>query len=257
MAEQRSTLPDDHPYLRGAAGISPFDLAAEAIAYRRRQFEGWSMDGTDTPDPDDDDGDDEGDDDEADPESTVKVENRTFKVSELQTVMAREKRQGKKAGRTELLKELGYDSLDALRDALGSGAGEDGGDAGDDEATRKAAERERQAAEKERNAEQKARRADLRGVLREFGVTRVDLDDAFVLLDRDVDAEYEDDDLEEAVEALKQRRPNLFESPQGGDTPPPPKATLPTGGRRRRTKPEPVFGGAGMARAKRKGWVKD
>lgn len=262
----KSILPIGHPLTKqDLAGRSPFDVADQIIAFRQ----GWSggllmkePDPDPDPDPDDPDPDDE-DPDAADPESTLKVGDRTFKVSDLQTIMAREKRQGKKAGRSSLVKDLGFDSVEELKAALeaaDSGAPpdpdldpDDKGKTGkDDAATKAAAEATRKAREREAAADARVRRADLRSALTGAGVVKDDLDDAYAMLDRKVDSDYDEDDLDDEVEALKKRRPALFgEDPDDDDTEPKPKsrANLPTGTPRRKATQQTVFGAGGIARA--------
>lgn len=223
-------------------------------------------------DDDDEDGDDDGEDDdealELEPDTLIKIKiggkDKELTVAELQRIAAKEKREGKKAGQRATLVALGFESIEEAQEAL-KGAKkpakkktgtEDDGD--DDRAT----ERETAAEARERKAADKERRADLRGALRDAGVPRDDLDDAMALLDRAVDTEYDDDDLEDAVEELKGRRPALFgEADDEGDEEdekPKPKAKIPSGrGPKRRNQPKRKFGQGGLERAKRDGFIKD
>lgn len=143
---------------------------------------------------------------------------------------------------------------------------EDGGKGGDAETRRKANEADARAAEREAKAAARERRADLRGALRDAGCPRDDLDDALALLDRAVGSDYDDDELDDEVEALKTRRPALFgddDDPDGDDDSRekkqkrPARGNLPAGRGGRRKAAPAQFGAAGLDRAKRKGWVKD
>ena len=209
----KQSLPKGHPLAQPTpAGVSPFDLADRIVAFRRGFSGGMTM-------VLDEDGNDDGDDpdDEVDPDATVKVGDKTFKVTQLQTIMAREKRQGARSGQTQLATDLGFESVDALKAALETAAppavpAGDAGDAATAEREKAAAAREAAAKAREAAAAKKERRAELRGALRDNGVAKDDLDDAYALLDRAVDADFEEDDLEIAVGEL-QGRPQ----PLGGD----------------------------------------
>jgi hypothetical protein len=222
-------------------------------------------------DPDDGDDDDPDDDDPLELELTdkIKVGNRTMTVGELQRIAATEKKQGKRSGQTAVLKALGFDTLDDAKAAIArlpKGKTEDDKPTGDDEATRRAEQRELEAAERERKSALKERRADLRGILRDHGVSRDDLDDAQAMLDRLVDDDYDEDDLEDAVETLKTKRaakplfePLSDEEQEEREAPRRRAARLPTGGPRERRQKPPAkpFGAGGLERARQKGWVKD
>lgn len=261
-------FPAGHPFAENLpVGASPFDVADQLIAYRRAQFGGWTMKDDDD-DPDDDGDDDPDDDDDAiDPETIIKVGDKEIAVKDLQSKMAREKRQGRSAGTRETLKALGFDSLDDAKSFVTKHKGTKPKPApksdDDDEdvaaAKQAAADAQRQAEATTREAKAKSRRADLKGALAAAGVPRTDLDDALALLDRTVDAEYDDDDLDDAVEELKGRRPALFGSDGEGDddedNPKPKartKAKIPEG-RPKRTKSSKNTGwDRGKARAERR-----
>ena len=254
----KQMLPEGHPFADAGERKDFWNLAAEAIRFRRAEFGGFNMELEDEDDEDEDD--DEG----LDPNAVVKVGDRTFKVSELQTIMAREKRQGKRSGQRELLTSLGYESADDLKAALEAArpAGDGKKSEADEAAARAAVEREEAARKREATAAAKERKAELRGALREHGVDREDLDDVYAMLNSKVPADYDEDDLEEAVEALKKRRPALFGEEKDGDEgdekkPKTPRAPMPVGGQRRKTQTTKTFGSAGLERARRKGWVKD
>jgi hypothetical protein len=267
----KQSLPKGHPLARPIpADVSVFDLASSIVA-ARRGFSGpigmsMKKDDDDPDDLEDPDGEEDPDPDLIDdPGAKVKIGDRTFEVSQLQKIMAREKRQGVRSGQKKLAEDLGFDSVEDLKAAIEAAGGKvdeppAGGsdDAAVQEAARKAREREEAATRREAEAAEKARRAELRGILREHGVDKDDLDDVYVLLDRAVDKDYDEDDLEDAVEALKTRRPAFFDKDGSVEEPPAraARAAMPTGGRRRQPRQQQVFGAGGLDRAKRKGWVK-
>lgn len=226
-------------------------------------FRGWELKKTDDDDDEEDDDSDDDDEDgpiELDPDDIIKVGEKEMKVSDLQRIAAKEKREGKKAGQRAVLQALGFESLEDAQAAL-KGAGKPKAKKTDDADDDRATERETAAEARERKAAERERRADLRGALRDHGVSRGDLDDALALLDRAVDTEYDEDDLEDAVDELKGRRPGLFgsdDSDSDDDERPAPKAKIPNGrGPQRRNKPKRKFGQGGYERAKRDGFIKD
>lgn len=232
---------------------------------RTALFRGFTMkeDGDD-----DGDGDGDGDDehDEADPDSVVTIDGKTFKVSDLQGIMAREKRQGKRAGQKALLTALGVDSVEELKEALaeaGKPAKKKAASADDDDADKGPSEAEKRAEKREREAAAKERRSDLVTALAAEGVSKADMDDALAILDRQVPSTYDDDDIEEQIEKMLTRRPALFGADEADDTEDKPKprkraAVIPPGNQRGKKKAtSKPFGQGGIERAKRRGWVKD
>jgi hypothetical protein len=259
LVDPRDTTGLDVTGLLSPAHRAHLDLLGSRYAL----FSGWQMKEDDDGEDDDTKGDDEEDDVvQLEPDDLIKVGDKKLTVAQIQGIMAKEKRQGKKAGRQAVLDELGFASVEEAQAALKGATkpkpkkGED-----DDEADTRASERETAAEERERKAKAKERRADIRGALRDHGVSRDDLDDAMALLDRAVDTDYDDDDLEDAVEELKQRRPGFFGEDDGDDgegTKPRPKAPIPTGRPKSRNKaPQKTFGAGGLERAKRMGFIKD
>lgn len=229
-------------------------------------FAGASMKKDDDDDEGDDDDDDDDDDDhlELDPDDKVKVGNKVMTVADLQRIAAREKRSGKKAGRNALVKQLGFESEDDLAEALKNAPKakkDDDDDQGDDEARRAREKREQERQEERARQRAKERKLDLRGALRDAGVSRADLDAGEALLDRIVDSDYDDDDLEDGIEELKRTRAGkaLFDDDDADDKPERRQvATLPPGRAKRKNHPDKKpFGSGGLERAKRKGWIKE
>ena len=229
---------------------------------RTAMFRGFTMLGEDDPDPDDEDQDDD-DLVELDPEDRVKIGDKVMTVADLQKIAAREKRQGKKAGASALVKRLGYETEEELEAAIAaagnSAPAKPAADAdADAEIARKRTQRDQVDAEKQRKKE---RRLDLRGALRDEGVSRDDLDAAEALLDRMVERDYEEDDLPDYVDELRRTRAGkaLFDVDDDDETPTERRtaATIPKG--RPKGKPKPPAkpaGAGGLARAQRKGWIK-
>jgi len=259
------TLPD-----LSAAAIAPM-LSPEHRSFlaslqdRTAVFRGFTMkDDGDGDDGNDDDGEDE-DFLELDDDDKVKVGDKVMTVAELQRIAAREKRQGKKAGQRSVLARLGYDSVEELEEALqGLGSGDDDaekdkGKKTDDEDARPRQKRDQGAEDRLRSKE---RKLDLRGALRDAGVSRDDLDDGYALLNNLVDRDYDEDDLADAVEQLKATRAGkaLFESGEDDTEPKTKRKAGYTPQGRPKGKPKPPgkpFGAGGVERARRRGWIKD
>lgn len=252
----KQLLPNGHPLAgRIPADVSPFDLAEQIVA-SRRGFSGpigMSMKDPED-DPDEDEDDDEDDDDPLDQPVTIGPDKRPLTQREYNRHMSRAAKKAERTSQRALAKSLGFDTWD---EALAAAKQSKGGGGDDDEAAQKVAEREQKAAERERTANEKARKADLRGALREAGATGDDLNDAYVILNAEIDEDYDEDDVAEAVEKLAGRRPALFGETDDGDQRPTPRAALPTGGKRKRPRQESVLGAGGLERARRKGWIKD
>jgi hypothetical protein len=149
---------------------------------------------------------------------------------ELSRRFAREKDQGRRAGVRDLLGQLGFESAKSLTEYVQSQREaeqqqKDAEQARLSEVERReqaAAERERQAQEREATATARERNAARRAVLVGLGATGAELEDAIMLLARQVEADADDGALAEAAEKLKGRRPELFNAqvPQYPATPP-------------------------------------
>jgi len=241
----------------------------DALGPRYSLMSGFTMKKDDDEDPpeDEEDEEEEDDEDDADPESTITLGGKKVKVADAQRIVAREKRQGKRSGINEALKTLGFEgkSLDEAKAEIAKltkkkpAASQE--DETDESGAEALAEERATLARERREAAKKARRADLRGALREEGVAREDLDDAFAILDREVDDEYDEDDLIDAVTTLRDRRPGLFGEDDGDEAAAAAAAArknrgnLPKG-RSRKPRPQAQpFGAGGLERARRRGFI--
>ncbi|MEU0443584.1 hypothetical protein ABZ202_28285 [Streptomyces sp. NPDC006186] len=149
---------------------------------------------------------------------------------ELSRRFAREKDQGRRAGVRDLLGQLGFESAKALTEYVQHQrqAEQQQKDAERErlsEVERReqaAAERERQAQEREAAATAREQDAARRAALVGLGASGAELEDAVVLLAREVEPDADEAALTRAAEELKQRRPELFvsTSPQTPASPP-------------------------------------
>lgn len=233
---------------------------------RNAMFRGFTMKADDDNDDPDDDNQDDDDVVDLDPDDKVKVGDKVMTVSDLQKIAAREKRQGKKAGQSALLRRFGFDTIEDLEEALQNLPDDDDtgkdSDKKDKDGDEDARNRQKRDQGKEDKLRLKERKLDLRGALRDAGVPRDDLDAGEALLDRLVDRDYDDDDLDDAIEELQRSRAGkaLFASSDADDQPAPRRtaAGLPKG--KPKGKPRPAgkpFGEKGRERAARRGWIKD
>ncbi|MFI1563891.1 hypothetical protein ACH4ZX_12660 [Streptomyces sp. NPDC020490] len=182
---------------------------------------------------------------------------------ELSRRFAREKDQGRRAGVRDLLGQLGFESAKALTEYVQNQrqAEQQQKDAERErlsEVERReqaAAERERQAREREAAAAAREQDAARRAVLVGLGATGAELEDAVVLLSREIEPDVDKTALAQAAEELKQRRPELF-STAAPQAPAPPPSGSPAGvpARSRGIPPRP--GQLGLDIARRRGHLK-
>ncbi|MFE0477483.1 hypothetical protein ACFW2V_38405 [Streptomyces sp. NPDC058947] len=152
----------------------------------------------------------------------------TLPQDELSRRFAREKDQGRRAGVRDLLGQLGFESAKALTEYVqnqrqAEQQQKDAEQARLSEVERReqaAAQRERQAKEREAAATARERDAARRGILVGLGSAGPELEDAAVLLARQIEPDADEATLAQAAEDLKQRRPELF----GAQAPQPPAA---------------------------------
>ncbi|MGC9540018.1 hypothetical protein [Streptomyces sp. UG1] len=154
----------------------------------------------------------------------------TIPQDELSRRFAREKDQGRRAGVRDLLGQLGFESAKALteyvegqRQAEQQRKDDERGRLSEVERREQAArDREQQAQDREAAAVARERDAARRAALVGLGATGTELEDAVVLLARQVYPDSDDTALAQAAEDLKQRRPELFGSrtPQAPAAPP-------------------------------------
>ncbi|MER6076971.1 hypothetical protein [Streptomyces sp. NPDC001833] len=182
---------------------------------------------------------------------------------ELARRFAREKDQGRRAGIRDLLGQLGFDSAKALTEYVQNQrqAEQQQKDAERErlsEAERReqaAAEREHQALERETAATAREQDAARRAALVGLGATGPELEDAAILLAREIEPDADQTSLAQAAAGLKQRRPELFgaTTPQA---PTPPPSGSPAGVPARSGGIPPRPGQLGLDIARRRGHLK-
>ena len=176
-------------------------------------------------DDDDEDLEDEDEAEEDDKSTNGKTKSKKmFPQEHVTKVAAKEKREGRKAGMRQALQELGFDSLEQAKEAIGQmGATDD--DDGNDDATDKGKgskqddsqnrraqlklEQDRDKLRKERD-DLKRDRHELKvtQALLQAGVDSSKASRSAKLLDVEVGAK--DDDIKDAIEELKEEFPELF-----------------------------------------------
>lgn len=258
------SLPHGHPFIAVAPGQIKTREEIQAIAdrlldfHRSGPFSGFTME--ETPEEKAAREKKEADDAAAkaaagggDDDPDITVEGRTFKTSELQRIMADEKRQGKRSGTTEALQKLGFDKLEDAEAFITTARERD--KAAMTEAERKAAEAEeaKTAADKRQaDADKLVRTTTMERALVRAGVNDADLDDAVTLLGTGLAADADADAIKAAADKLKERRAELFDGQSTGNGRPP-AGGMPPGrpGGKPRPKGEP-FGAEGLARAQKR-----
>ncbi|MDX3343515.1 hypothetical protein PV409_36760 [Streptomyces sp. ME02-6979.5a] len=183
---------------------------------------------------------------------------RTFTQDELTALAAKEKAQGERAGARAALEkvaaDLGFTNLDDAKTFIEEGRKAQEAQLSEQQKReRELAEREAKADAREKAAEARERTANRRALLVGLGATGDDLDDAAALLRVADDAE--DEDVQAAADALKQRRPELFgatRQPDPASVPPAPTG-LPAAGVPRPGASQPKPGERGLAMLKRRG----
>lgn len=162
---------------------------------------------------------------EPEPNGGAGSSSKTFTQADIDRIAAAEKDQGRRAGQNDFVKALGFDSTEALRDALnGAGIQDQAGlktfleqrkadaDAALTEQQRRdreLSEREQRVQAQEAEAQRKALLADRKSALVDAGVVgKENLEDALALLRVADDAD--EAAVTAAIEALKQRRAELF-----------------------------------------------
>ncbi|KQP81582.1 hypothetical protein [Aeromicrobium sp. Leaf291] len=187
---------------------------------------------------------------------------RTFTQDEVSQKLTEEKRQGRRAGARDVLSRVGFETAEELEAFVTSQR--EAAEAAKTEDQRRAdalEERERKLAAREVETEKKERVRVRRAALRDVDVKADDLDDALLLLSREVEEDADEDAVAEAVEKLKGRRPELFGKPaddEEGEPKPRRRGHYqPSGGPQGRNDPPGKDPGAyGRERAARR-WKKD
>jgi hypothetical protein len=159
-----------------------------------------------------------------------------FTQEDLDRIAAKEKAQGQRAGARQALedlaKELGFTNPDDVKEFVAAARKAQQDAMTEEERRRQELEQREQAlAEREAAAIARERSAQRRSVLVGLGATGDDLEDATALLRVADDADEQT--IQEAAEALKARRPELFgaaPAPQPQQTLPPAPGGAPAGG---------------------------
>ncbi|MGW2845341.1 hypothetical protein [Streptomyces sp. NPDC001274] len=171
----------------------------------------------------------------ADPPKPAPPTQRTFTQAEVEALAAKEKAQGQRAGARTALEEFateyGFNNVDDAKAFITAAR-----KAQDDALTeqqkreRELADREAKAEAREKAAEARERAATRRSVLVGLGATGDDLEDAAALLR--VDDSADEQTVQEAAQALKGRRPELFgtKTPAQTSALPPAPGGAPAGG---------------------------
>ncbi|MGW0731850.1 hypothetical protein [Streptomyces sp. NPDC002851] len=150
----------------------------------------------------------------ASPEDDSNRDEATVSLSQkhLSTLMAREKDQGGRAAVRSLVDKLGFSSASALEEFIASVRQAEQEQLTEAERREQAlADREQAALARESAAVAREREATRRALLASAGATGRDLDDAVALLRVADDAD--ETAFDEAVQELKDRRPELFAQP--------------------------------------------
>jgi hypothetical protein len=168
----------------------------------------------------------DGEDPEPDPDPNEPTgPNGSFTQADLKRIAAREKRDGTAKGRRDLVKELGLESEEDLKKLLDNHRAEEQKNLSEAEKAKKKAEDETAKAISERTSARQDRfdarceRALLKAHCPEAIVERAV---RLVEMNWDTSEEVPDQSVfDEAVDELKKTMPQLFNSVDGGATPPP------------------------------------
>jgi hypothetical protein len=174
------------------------------------------------PDEVDDDLDEIDDDDDDDLDE---IEDKTVKVkqSRMTQLLTREKKVGIKAGRKAVLKELGFDTLDAAKAKLSQSETKKPTDDASDEKD-KEAQRTRDAETAKVQHEAKISKAESL-LTRRLTMAKVDpnkLDAAIKIMDAEEHVESDADEVDAAIEELQEKMPEFFlseDDDEDGDKP--------------------------------------
>jgi hypothetical protein len=161
----------------------------------------------------------------ADPPKPGPPPARTFTQDEVNSLAAKEKAQGERAGARAALEKFaadhGFSNVEDAKAFIEEARQAREAQLSEQEKREQAlAKREQELADREAAAVARERNANRRAVLVGLGATGDDLDDAAALLRVADDAD--EATVQDAAAALKERRPELF-----GVTPPPPPSSTP------------------------------
>lgn len=165
----------------------------------------------------DDNDDDEGDDDEEDEDDEPKdKKGKKFTQRQVNAVATREKRDGIKAGRRKLLEEMGFATEEELKEAVQAKQDGQKKDDADTAAERKKLDKEKADAKSDREAAAKDKHdAKVERRMLRAGVQLKKLEKVARLIDVEVGAEP--DEIDEAIEELKEDFPEFFSSNSDDD----------------------------------------
>lgn len=165
----------------------------------------------------DEDEDEDEDDDEDSDETDKPKKGKSFTQRQVNAVATREKREGKKAGKNELLKALGYATEEELKEAIEAKQEADAKKPDPEvDKERKKLDREKAETKAEREAAAKDRHAaKVERFLLKGGASLSKLERLSRLIDIEVGAD--DDEIEDAIDSLKEELPELFSSNSSDD----------------------------------------
>lgn len=212
MGESLNLYEDlEDPILAGGRWIFPDGTTLPVVS---------GGDGSDDDEDEDDETDDEDeeDDEEDDDEDRQKSKkSKILKMSQdrLSKITTREHKRGEREGRKAVLKALGFSTLDEAKSALNpDDEDQDKGNkpgSQDDKAKREVEEAKREAEEAKKSAQIERRLLRTEG----FNVKR--LDHAVRLLDVKELLEADDDEIDDAIESLREEIPELWDSGDGDE----------------------------------------
>jgi multidrug efflux pump subunit AcrA (membrane-fusion protein) len=165
----------------------------------------------------------DGDDpDPKDPPDPADDGDKKFSQADLNRLLAREKNDGKRAGQSELLQALGVNNLDEAKEIIAARKAAEDAALSDADKARKEAEREKAEAA---TAKAEAAREKLDSRIERALVRAHIPDDQIELVARMVVVEdgADQDKVNDAVEDLKKKMPQLFEEPDPNRAPDPAK----------------------------------
>lgn len=137
---------------------------------------------------------------------------------EMQRIAAREKSQGKTAGRRSLVEELGFKDEEELKAVVTDHKAAQDKQLSDAEKREKEATAAKDQADlRDRRAWEKERKVAVKAALLDAGMAKEEIDDDVISMVKTEDLkpgdDIDDETVTAAVEVLKKRRPRLFEEP--------------------------------------------
>lgn len=195
--------------------------------------------------------DDESDDDEETPPPKGK---KTIDADRVDQIVNKRVGQAERRARQELAKSLGYESVEAMREAHDKGKVADSEEAKDLAKERAKVDADKaETARIRAEAEQDRLNLQVERTLLLEGVTPKKAAQAVRLIDLKLADEPDETDIQEAVEAFKEEWSELFNSDGGGDddeNPPPPTSRVPGSDVGRQPKKKPQGSASDRATAK-------